>query len=42
VFLKHSLRSFMNSMKRTSSFKFFFKLKLVELDLFGLKKLERN
>jgi hypothetical protein len=29
-------------MKQSSSFDFFFKLKLVELDLFGLKKLERN
>jgi hypothetical protein len=42
VFLKHPLRSFMNFMKHTSSFDFFLKLKLVELDLFGLKKLERN
>jgi hypothetical protein len=40
VFLKHP--SFMNFMKRASSFDFFLKLKLVELDLFGLKKLERN
>jgi hypothetical protein len=40
VFLKHHLRSFMNFMKRASSFDFFKKLKLVELDLFGLKKLE--
>jgi hypothetical protein len=30
----------MNFMKRASSFDFFKKLKLVELDLFGLKKLE--
>jgi hypothetical protein len=31
----------MNFTKRASSFDFFFKLKLVELDLFGLKKFER-
>lgn len=35
---RHPLRSFKNFMKQTSSFSFF-KLELVELELFGLKKL---
>jgi hypothetical protein len=41
VFLKHSLRSFMNLLKLASSFDFS-KLKLVELDLFGWKKFEQS